>query len=174
MGRPALLVNATELLRQPGERRHIDIAVPLADVDVHDARLAGDIAVDVLLESTLDDIIVAGRLRVAWSDTCRRCLRPLDDTIVIDVAERYAPVERIGTASADPEAFPIDHGQLDLAPMVREEVLLGVPDAPQCGPDCPGLCPNCGTDLQSGTCDCSTEVRDERWAALDQLKLEDD
>ena len=65
----------------------------------------------------------------------------------------------------DPEAFPIEHGQLDLAPMVREEVLLGVPEAPLCRPDCPGLCPTCGADLQTGPCGCSTEVRDERWAA---------
>jgi uncharacterized protein len=177
MGRPALLVNATELLRQPGQRRSIDVTVPMADVDVDDPRLAGDIAVDVTLESTLDDIVVTGRLRVAWSDTCRRCLRPLEDTLAIDVEERYAPVDDGGahaTRRVDPEAFPIEHGQLDLAPMVREEVLLGVPDAPLCRPDCPGLCPTCGADLQAGSCDCPTEVRDERWAVLDQLKLEDD
>jgi uncharacterized protein len=175
MGRPALLVNATELLRQPGQRRHIDVTVPMADVDVVDPRLAGDIAVDVSLESTLDDIVVSGELSVAWSDTCRRCLRPLDDRLVIHVDERYAPTpdtaDRIGAPAVDPEAFPIEHGQLDLAPMVREEVLLGVPDAPLCRPDCPGLCPTCGADLQAGPCDCPTEVRDERWAALDELRL---
>ena len=78
MGRPALLVNATELLRQPGQQRHIDVAVPMDAIDVVDDRLSGDIAVDVVLTSSIDDIEVAGRLSVAWSDTCRRCLRPLD------------------------------------------------------------------------------------------------
>lgn len=170
MGRPALLVNATELLRQPGLQRHIEAAIALADVDVVDDRLAGDIAVDVTLTSTIDDIEVAGRLSVAWSDTCRRCLRPLADVLVIDVDERYAAADETGMRRVDPQAFPIDHGQLDLAPMVREEVLLGVPDAPLCRPDCPGLCPTCGADLQTGACDCSTEVRDERWAALDVLR----
>ena len=171
MGRSALLVNATELLRQPGERRHIDVVVPLADVDVDDPRLSGEIAVDVTLESTLDDIIVTGGLSVDWSDTCRRCLRPLADTIRVSVDERYAPVrETLGTRTVDPEAFPIEHGQLDLAPMVREEILLGVPDLPLCRPDCPGLCPTCGADLNAGPCGCQTETRDERWAALDQLR----
>ena len=173
MGRPALLVNATELLRQPGQQRHIEVAVPMDAVGVVDDRLAGDIAVDVLLPSSIDDIEVAGRLTVAWSDTCRRCLRPLDDVLLIDVDERYAPVDDTGMRRVDPEAFPIDHGQLDLAPMVREEVLLGVPDGPLCRPDCPGLCPTCGADLQAGPCDCPTELRDERWAALDQLRLEE-
>lgn len=172
-GRRALLVNATELLRQPGQRRHLHLDVALDVVEVDDDRLAGDIDVDVTLSSTIDDIEVAGRLTVAWSDTCRRCLRPLADHLVIEVDERYAEADETGLRRVDPEAFPIEHGQLDLAPMVREEVLLGVPDAPLCRPDCPGLCPSCGADLEHGTCDCSTEVRDERWAALDQLRLEE-
>ena len=173
MARSALLVNATELLRQPGQRRHIDVSVPLAEVEVDDLRLEGDITVDVTLESTLDDILVTGRLSVAWSDTCRRCLRSLHDTIQVDVDDRYAPVGEapaFGAPPIDPEVFPIEHGQLDLARMVREEVLLGVPDLPLCRPDCPGLCPTCGADLQSGPCDCPTETRDDRWAALDALR----
>ncbi len=161
-----LLVNAAELLRQPGSRRQIDLAVPLADVDVHDRRLAGDVAVDVTLTSSLDDIVVAGKLRVAWSDECRRCLRPLSQELVADVEERYAP-------GGGDDAFPIEHGQLDLAPMVREEVLLAIPDAPLCRPECAGLCPTCGTDLNAGPCGCDREIRDERWAVLDQLRLED-
>src|SRR5215204_259766 len=110
MGRPALLVNATELLRQAGLTRHIETSVGLADVDVVDDRLAGDIAVDVTLTSTVDDIDVAGELRVDWSDTCRRCLRPLADTLVIHVHERYAEADETGMRRADPEAFPIEHG----------------------------------------------------------------
>ena len=130
---------------------------PLDGVDVDDPRLAGDVAVDVTLESTLDDI---DRHRHADAspghDTCRRCLRPLAEPLAVDVDERYAaPTSR--QRRVDPEAFPIEHGQLDLAPMVREEVLLGVPDAPLCRADCPGLCPICGADLQAGPCDCDTD-----------------
>lgn len=173
MPRSALRVNATELLRQPGQRRRVVVAVPLDEVDAADPRLDGDVAVDVTLVSTLDDIVVSGRLSVAWSDTCRRCLRSLADHLVIEVEERYAPPDETGLRPVDPEAFPIDHGQLDLAPMVRAEVLLGAPDAPLCRVDCPGLCPACGADLQSGPCACDAAPRDERWAALDALRLEE-
>ena len=168
--RSALLVNATELLRQPGTRRHVDVRIPLVDVDVVDDRLTGDIGVDVTLESTLDDIDVAGQLRVAWSDACRRCLRPLSDVLVVDIDDRYAAPDETGQRLLDPAAFRIEHGQLDLAPMVREEVLLGVPDAPLCRPDCPGLCPTCGADLQLEAGHTHEDQRDERWAALDQLR----
>jgi uncharacterized protein len=160
-----LLINAAELLREPGTHRRVGAAIPMADVDVDDARLAGDVAVDVTLESTLDDVEVGGTLTVDWSDTCRRCLRDVGGPLVIDVEERYA--------ADDPDAFPIEHGQIDLRPMVRENVLLGIPDAPLCRDDCPGLCPECGADLSLGACGCATTTRDERWAVLDQLRTDD-
>src|SRR6185503_2718270 len=131
------------------------------------------VAVDLTLVSTIDDIVVTGHLAVAWSDECRRCLQPLSDTLVVDVDERYAEEDPTGRRRVDPQAFPIEHGQLDLAPMVREEVLLAVPDAPLCRPDCAGLCPTCGADRNVAPCDCDTAARDDRWAALDELKLED-
>ena len=93
-----LRVNAVELGRQPGTRRHIVRSIPLADVDIDDARLAGDVTVDVTLESTLDDIVVSGELSVDWSDECRRCLRPLADTLRVEV-ERA--VRRTGRRSRD-------------------------------------------------------------------------
>jgi uncharacterized protein len=160
-----LLVNATELLRQPGARRRIDVSVPRPAVGIDDDRLSGDVVVAVELESTLDDIVVSGLLSVAWSDECRRCLRSLSGTLEVDVDERYS-------VHPDPtgDAFPITGGQIDLAPMVREEILLAIPDAPLCRPDCPGLCPICGADLQEGPCGCDTTTRDERWAVLDQLR----
>jgi DUF177 domain-containing protein len=173
MGRPALLVNAIELLRQPGISQHLEIAVSLAEVEVVDPRLTGDVAVDLRLTSTIDDIVVTGRLTVAWSDSCRRCLRPIDELLVVDVDERYAEPDPEGRRPVDPEAFPIEHGQFDLAPMVREEVLLAVPDGPLCRPDCPGLCPTCGADLAAGPCGCDTEVLDDRWAALSELQLDE-
>jgi uncharacterized protein len=172
--RSALLVNTAELLRQPGSERHLELSAPLADVGVEDPRLTGTVDVDLTLVSTIHEIIVTGTLAVPWSDECRRCLTPLAATLVVDVDERYAEEDPTGRRSVDPNAFPIEHGQIDLAPMVREEVLLAVPDAPLCRPDCAGLCPTCGADRNVDPCRCDGEVRDDRWAALDQLKSEQD
>jgi uncharacterized metal-binding protein YceD (DUF177 family) len=48
------------------------------------------------------------------------------------------------------------HGNwLDLLPMVRDAIHLAVPIAPRCRPDCRGLCPVCGTDLNQGQCSCA-------------------
>ena len=161
-----LVVNAVELARQPGSVRHVETVVPLAELDAVDPRLggdAGDVNVAVMLESTLDDIVVTGTLTVEWSDECRRCLRPLADSLRVNVEERYADTPKL-------DEFPIVNGHVDLRPMVREEVLLAIPDAPLCRDDCPGLCPVCGVDLQSSPDHGHPEERDERWSVLDQLR----
>jgi uncharacterized protein len=161
-----LVLNAAELLRQPGSHRRVEVDVSRGELGLADARLTGDVTVDVDVESTLDDVIVTGRLTTSWRDQCSRCLRPLSGVLEMGVDERYAV-----DPGAD-DAYPIVRGQLDLAPMLREEVLLAMPDAPLCRPDCPGLCPTCGADLAEGPCGCETTVGDERWAVLDQLRDE--
>jgi uncharacterized protein len=170
--RRALTVNAHELLREVGTTRTIDVDVPLEDLGIDDPRLHGDVAVHVVLDSTFDRLLARGEFSAEYRDTCSRCLAPIERRLVVTADEQY----RDEPPPDDPDhedfldSFPIEHGQIDLAPMVRESLLLGMPDAPQCRDDCRGLCPVCGTDLNSATCLCDTTVRDERWAVLDQLR----
>lgn len=97
---------------------------------------------------------------------CGRCLRDIDYANVASIDEMYQRVPD------NPDAYPIEGESLDLQPMVREMVLLSLPDTPLCKVDCPGLCPQCGADLQSAPCSCQTQRLDERWAILDQLREE--
>jgi len=160
-----LVINATELLRDPGTRKHVVDVVDASEIGAEHATVAGDIAVAIDLESTLDDIGVTGAIEVPWHGHCRRCLKPMTETIVVDVDERYADAPGPGD-----DAFPIERGHLDLRPMVREEVLLAADELRLCRPDCPGLCPVCGRDVSVEPCDCDTTLVDERWSVLDQLR----
>ena len=160
-----LRINAAELLREPGLRRHVSATIVPVDVDAVHPTIGGDVAVEVELVSTLDDIALTGTIEIPWHGECRRCARPFAEPIVVEVDERYAE-----QPSEHDDAFAIEHGQIDLAPMVRENVLLAVADPRLCDADCPGLCPACGADLSAGPCGCDSAVIDERWAALDQLR----
>jgi uncharacterized protein len=167
MAASLLRINAAELLREPGLRRNVSAVIAPSDVDARHEAIDGDVAVDLELVSTIDDIGLTGTIDVPWTGHCRRCLRPLTETLVVEVDERYAD-----QAAEHDDAFPIDHGQIDLAPMIREHVLLAVDDPRLCRPDCPGLCPVCGADLTTGRCQCDSAVVDDRWAALDQLRTQ--
>jgi DUF177 domain-containing protein len=161
-----LRVNARELLRVPGSKRTIEAVVDAADLGIHDERLAGPVAVDLIAVSTLDGVNVAGTVTFPWSTLCRRCLATVDGTETVDVDELYQD------AALDPEAFVIEGDQIDLAPAVREYVLIELPEGPLCRDDCAGICPVCGIDRNTSTCDCDTSVRDDRWAALADLSLD--
>lgn len=162
-----LRVNALELLRQPGAERPVRASIPGDDLGVEHAALRGDVDVDVDVRSTLDAIDVTGTVSAAFGTVCRRCLAEVRGTAVSEVEERYR------LDDVDAEAYPIENGQLDLVPMVRESILLELDAERLCGEACAGLCPVCGVDRNVETCDCDTSVRDERWSALDGLVLDD-
>jgi len=165
MARP-LLVNASELLRRPGTERTIAAGLTTAEIGLDDARFspADSVAIALRLESLTDGIVVVGDIHVPWHGVCRRCLRELSEETVSEVDELYQ------TVVTDPDAFEIVGDQLDLLPMVRELAMLDSPLSPLCRPDCKGLCPICGIDLNEGTCSCEAPAVGSPWDVLNQLK----
>ena len=163
-----LRINAVELLRHPGATRHIETSVPPDELDLDDDRVQGDIAIAVDATSSVDGVVVHGTVTTSWRGQCRRCLTEVEGTSVSAVDELYQQHPR------HEDAIAITGDQIDLAPVVREYVLLDLPDAPLCKDDCAGICPNCGIDRNTGTCDCDTTVTDPRWSALEGLSLEED
>lgn len=124
------------------------------------------VTVDVILCSYPGGITASGTVSAPWVGECRRCGGPARGTVVADVRERYAPA---GGTDRDEEAYPLDGDELDLEPLARDAVLLDLPLAPLCQPDCLGLCPQCGTNWNLAPCTCRPAT-DPRWADLDVLR----
>ena len=163
-----LRINALELLRDPGATKHIETMVPPADIDVDDGRVAGDIAIAVDATSSVDGVIVHGTVSTPWRGQCRRCLIDVAGTAVSTVDELFQQHPH------HQDAVEIVGDQIDLAPIVREYVLLDLPEAPLCKDDCAGICPTCGIDRNVETCECDTASSDPRWSALEGFRLEDE
>jgi uncharacterized protein len=72
--------------------------------------------------------------------------------------------------SDDLDLFPYSGEEVDLAPLLREQIILAVPYAPLCSDACRGLCVVCGIDRNTGTCTCDPTPIDPRWLALKILK----
>jgi uncharacterized protein len=70
----------------------------------------------------------------------------------------------------DLDVVQVDEPATDLEDILRQQALLSLPVKQLCSPDCLGLCPGCGADLNSGGCTCSSEVKNSPFAALAALK----
>jgi uncharacterized protein len=111
----------------------------------------------------------SGHLDGEAAAECRRCLTDVSVSIAEDVQLLF--VESGTEGDDDPDVFVVDSRarELDMRPALREQWLLAVPAFVQCRDDCKGLCPTCGTDLNTGTCDC-TPATDSRWDALRKVR----
>jgi uncharacterized protein len=162
-----LRIDARILLAQPGAERRVDVDLASDELGIVDERIVGPVEVRLTATSNLDGIIVRGTVRIPWRAACRRCLAEAVGSTVVTVDELY---QHVDAGSVGDGAFPIDGDHVDLYPAVREAVLLELPDDVVCSPDCAGICPQCGVDLNTASCSCDITVRDERWSALDALR----
>ena len=135
--------------------------------------LAAPLDVDLAARSVGEGVFVRGRLRTTVRLACRRCLSsvdaPVDDTVDL-FFEPLGPDDE----DAEGEVYPLpDRGdELDLREAVREQVLLRAPEFGLCSDACRGLCPQCGTDLNTGPCDCVSETAASPWDALKNVKFD--
>ena len=119
---------------------------------------------------------VAGRVTGEVELECSRCLEPFRMPLASDFDLRYVPrTENIGEGEREVEEDDLttafyDDEQIDLAHLVMEQFHLALPMKPLCKDDCKGLCPECGTNLNAGACDCNRTWEDPRLAALKALK----
>ena len=165
MARSPFITDIVALRRHQGRRERLEIRAPLPGLRVTGSEVpAGDaVLLDLVLEAVEGGIIVGGIARAPWTGECRRCLGPVDGEVTAEVEELYV------SDSEDGETYPIHGDHIDLEPMAREVLVLGLPMAPLCRPDCAGLCPRCGANLNEGACGC-VAPRDPRWANLDVLR----
>jgi uncharacterized protein len=97
---------------------------------------------------------------------CVRCLTDFQQTLMVNFTELYAFSQRYVTDSG---LLMPETGIIDLTPVLREYALLEIPISPLCRPDCKGLCPICGNNLNESVCYHEEESGDPRLASLRSL-----
>jgi DUF177 domain-containing protein len=142
--------------------------------DPSDGMAAADIMGTVSFVRTREGILVSACLVVVSNEVCSRCLEPLQSVCDIDFKEEFAPTIDIDTGarlSPPDDVFTIDeHQLLDLNEAIRQYRAASRAMQPLCRPDCRGLCPDCGANLNLGPCACPIKSADPRWDALTELR----
>ncbi|MBE3000088.1 DUF177 domain-containing protein [Nocardiopsis sp. HNM0947] len=179
--RDPFVVDTRPLGRQPGSMRTVNrivnvpeaFATPMASIPE-----GAEIELDLRLEAVMEGVLVTGTVRGRMTAECSRCLDPLSEDLEASYQElfRYPSDSSEGTGDedtdedADDEDYYLEGDLLGLEPVVRDAVVLALPLSPLCGPDCPGLCPECGVKLaEAGPDHGHGERIDPRWEALRKI-----
>ena len=167
-----MLFNVSGLVQEGiGATRHYDVQGSLQTEGRAPERVSGSVE----LMRTDSGVLVRAHLALADAETCSRCLQPLRETLAIDFEEEYQSTVDLRTGAPlselpDKDAFLIDsQHRLDLTEAVRQYREASAVMQPLCRPDCRGLCPSCGRDLNTGPCGCGSEAIDARWEGLAAL-----
>lgn len=141
-----------------------------------DLELAGPLDLDLRLLRTNRGILARGEARTALRRSCSRCTDPLVEDVAVSLDEEFLPTidpdSGVALAWTDEEkdVRRIDeHHEIELDPVLREELVLSEPMLVLCRPDCPGLCPECGARLDDPGHAAHEAEPDPRLAGLARL-----
>jgi DUF177 domain-containing protein len=168
--RSPFVYDVRTLGRRPGSMREDRRSVPAPAAlgsDLIGVPAGAPLAVDVRLESVTEGVLVTGTVTAPLRGECARCLDPITDELAVDVVELFAYPDSVTDETTEQdEVQRIVADLVDLEPVVRDAIVLGLPWTPVCRDDCAGLCPTCGERLDDLPVDHAHETIDPRWAAL--------
>jgi uncharacterized protein len=121
---------------------------------------------------------VRGLLRTGVQLVCDRCLTDYNFTVDVDfhlilevVTEERWNLKELECSKTDLDTVLLQKPVVDIPDILRQQLYLSLPDKLICSPECKGLCPVCGLDLNTGKCSCVSEVKESPFAVLAKLKI---
>jgi uncharacterized protein len=140
-----------------------------------DVSSLGTVFLDLSIQNSGEEYFCQGTIHADAELECSRCLTSYKVTLETPVGFIVRSEEITSSKKGDPvdnEEYVYLQGsnlQADLSGIIRQALLLAIPMKPECDESCKGLCPQCGTNLNTNRCTCDTKTIDPRWEGLNRL-----
>lgn len=115
-----------------------------------------------------DNILLNGTIKYTFTDECARCLTPFDNTVETRF-EAVLAEQPDKNEESDEIQLKITDGCVDPEEGIKQTIYLSMPMKSLCKPDCKGICPNCGVNLNYEKCKCENNLTDPRLEKLKDL-----
>ncbi len=157
---------------RPGEEHREELGVDLPALTLGGVRYEPSpaaVAAELVVQRATSGDVFRLRLETRVEGPCMRCL----GHAAVDVAVEAQDYDASDPAA--PEELRSEYvrdGELDVGAWARDQVALNLPEPILCRPDCAGLCPVCGKNLNDEPHEHDEVATDPRWAALEALRSE--
>lgn len=155
-----------QLFDMVGEKRQIETSLDFSEETLYGQKpFQAPVQVTGQIENRAGVVRLVFHVKSALSLVCDRCLEPFERQA--DFSFEHVLVREMNTDGD--EYVRCEDGILDLAELVRTDFLLELPTKVLCREDCKGLCPQCGRNLNFGSCECKKKDIDPRWEVLSEM-----
>lgn len=141
-------------------------------LELDDFKLMGPVKASLKISKVGSELLINGRVTGNVELECSLCLKNFAKELDGNIEVVYHPIEEL-TAEDRHEVKDVEldldfykDNELDIAELIKEQVILSIPMKPLCSEACKGICSQCGTDLNTGTCRCEKEYIDPRFLVL--------
>lgn len=170
----SLRIDLANIAGTPGARGRYSISEEVAPTE--EFSCVGPVVGEIEVENSGSLLLVRGEFRALVRLACVRCLETFEQSLRMKIEEEFATEETepdIPTMDREePQASAMSHFVLDIAELVRQQLLLNIPMAMSCREDCRGICPQCGQNLNEGQCGCERGPSDSRWSPIANILKE--
>ena len=172
----------SELLLDVGQMRDAEARIErtfapgVLPTDQTICRVVAPVALSVVVRKDRMQFRLVGDVRTTIELSCGRCLEEFEMPVAESFDVLYLPHTPAGSSEErmveddDLSTAFYEDNVIDLGQLMQEQCYLAVPMKPLCREDCRGLCSACGTNLNSGSCECLQTWVYPRLAVLDQLR----
>jgi uncharacterized protein len=162
--------NLRDVRLRPGEEHRQEVALelePLVLGGQEYAPVPPEVPATLRVTRATSGTVLELSARVRLEGPCFRCLTETSLELPVELREYHS---NEAAASDEERSEYVADDAVDLSAWARDAVALALPHKILCRPDCAGLCPVCGKDLNVEPHVHEEERRDSRWAALEALR----
>jgi len=144
------------------------------DIDGRRVKVTAPVKVEGSIANTDEGMYLDCRIMTVIEDSCSRCLTNIQ--VEIDAQAQGFLVHEAEEEEAlegEEDVFLYEGEVLNFHNIIRDTIIINIPQKLLCSDECKGICPGCGVDLNVEECKCSKEQKDERLTDPRFEKLKD-
>lgn len=152
------VVDVGDILHDLGSSIAVKDELSLDDIHYNEILFVfdGPAHFDALITNTGAGLVLSGEVSASIRTDCSRCLESFVFRLDADIEGFFTTQDKAAELPEDQEWEPVHNDAVDILPSVISAITIELPIAPVHDPQCRGICPECGCDLNASTCSCES------------------